>query len=356
MIARRTCAPVLLAAGLLGTAACSALLDWNDFTGGVGDGGADDGSHADGSVEGSTGDTGSDAPADTTPMACGTAMQCTASAPTGWTGPVELYVGPVAQGGAPSCGAGFEAAAVFDGNGGMLTAPLPTCSACGCGGAMNVTCTPPIMTFYVDTSCASPPFGTQTLSSSCSPTTYLGASAVTVSAPTATGGTCSTTGGTATITAPAWATVARACAPSSAPASGGCPSGELCAPGPASPFSSAECVMQPGSATACPAGYPSGPQVFFSGVDDNRGCSACACTGPTGGTCTIASPAIDTGCPTTGSTLSAPSACTAFMPPDTVKLASQPTVTGPGSCTLSGGGAPMGTAAGSGPTSFCCTP
>jgi len=81
VIARRTCAPLLLAVGLLGTAACSALLDWNDFTGGVGDGGGGDGSHADGSVDGSTGDTGSDAPTDTTPMACGTAMQCTASAP-----------------------------------------------------------------------------------------------------------------------------------------------------------------------------------------------------------------------------------------------------------------------------------
>jgi len=34
VIARRTCAPLLLAVGLLGTAACSALLDWNDFTGG----------------------------------------------------------------------------------------------------------------------------------------------------------------------------------------------------------------------------------------------------------------------------------------------------------------------------------
>jgi hypothetical protein len=355
-VIRRWTQAVLLAGGVVGAAGCSALLDWNDFSGGLGDGGAADASNADASVEGSTADTGSDGAAETAPpTACGAAMQCETSATAGWVGPVELYVAPAAQGAPPSCGTGFAATSVFDGNAG-LTAPPPTCSACSCGGVTGVTCTSPVMTFYVDDSCATPPYGTMTLSTSCTPTTYLGASAVTVSAPAASGGTCTTTGGTATITAPAWATVARACGPSSAPLSGTCASGEVCAPAPASPFSASECVMQGGVATACPAGYPSGPQVFYAGVDDERGCSSCECASPTGATCTIAAGAVDTDCLGSGGTLSAPSPCTAFSPPDPVKLNSSPTVADAGSCTLSGGGAPMGVANGSDATSFCCTP
>ena len=356
-MSRRGTCTVLLTVGLLGAGGCSALLDWNDFSGGLGDGGGTDGSFADGSVEGGGGEGGSDAPADSTPGTCGTGMQCATSAPAGWTGPVELYVAPVAQGAPPSCGAGFAATPVFDGNAGVLTAPPATCSTCSCGAVAGVTCTPPVMTFYLDNSCATPPYGTLTLSTSCTQTlTDVPAVAVTVSAPAPSGGSCATMGGTATSTAPAWGTGARACAPSSTPASGGCNPDAVCAPEPASPFATGECVMQMGAATACPAGYPSGPQVFYAGIDEGRGCSSCQCANPTGTTCTIASPAIDIQCPTAGGTLSAPSTCTAFTPPDTVKLASSPMVADAGSCALTGGGAPTGAATGASPTSFCCTP
>jgi hypothetical protein len=340
---------VLLVAGLVGMAGCSALLDWNDFSGGLGDGGGTEGGHADGSVEGSGGDTGSDAPADTTPVACGNDMQCTAAAPSGWTGPVELYMAPVAPGAPPACGAGFDATPVFDGNA-LLTAPPPACSACSCGAVTGETCDGPVMTLYFDSSCQNPA-GTQTVTSSCEPTTL--AQSVTVAAPVASGGTCAIDGGVATTTPPTWGNVARACAPTST-VTGSCPSGEVCGQTPASPFSSSACIMQPGVATACPQAYPTGPQVFYAGIDDARTCSACQCGAPTGAQCTIGSPAISN---CIGGSLNAPNACVAFTGPEPVVLATNPVLASAGTCAVTaGGGAPSGMASGSSPTSFCCAP
>lgn len=351
MIGRWTRA-VLLAGGLLGAAGCSALLDWNDFSGGLGDGGGKDGTTgAEGSVEGSAGDTGSDAPADTTPTSCGAAMQCATSAPAGWTGPVELYVAPLAQGAPPACGAGFDATPVFDGNGDLTASPA-TCSACSCGAVSGESCDGPVMSFFFDSSCSPPAIGTQTVTSSCEPTS-IAAQSVTVAAPLPSGGMCATIGGVATTTPPTWGQVARACAPTSTPA-GSCPGGEVCAPAPASPFSTSTCVLQTGTATTCPSAYPTGPQVFYAAVDDERTCSACLCGAPTGAQCTIASPAI-TNC--IGGSLNAPNACAAFAGPSPVTLASTPTLTSAGTCAVTaGGGAPTGMATGTTPTSFCCSP
>ena len=339
MIRRGTCT-VLLAAGLLGAGGCSALLDWNDFSGGLGDGGGTDGGGGEG---------GSDAPADSTPGTCGT--QCSTSAPAGWTGPVELYVAPVAQGAPPSCGTGFGATPTFDGNA-MLTAPQAMCSTCSCGAVTGESCDGPVMTFYIDSSCQNPA-GTQTVTSMCQPTTF--AQSVTVAAPVAAGGTCAATGGMATTIPPVWGQVARACAPTSTP-EGSCTAGQVCAPAPAAPFSASTCVMQTGTATTCPSAYPTGPQVFYAGVADMRTCSPCQCGAPTGAQCTIGSPAV-TNC--VGGSLNAPNACAAFTGPSPVKLTdpSQLVLANPGSCSVTaGGGASTGVATGAMPSSFCCTP
>jgi len=351
-VIRRWARAVLLTGGLLGVAGCSVLLDWNDFSGGVGDGGGKDGSNTtDGTVEGSPGDTGSDAPAETTTTACGTAMECATSAPAGWTGPVELYAATAGQGAPPSCGTGFDATPVFDGNA-MLTASPATCSACGCGAVSGESCDGPVMSFFFDSSCSPPAIGTQTVTSSCEPTS-IAAQSVTVAAPAAAGGMCTTTGGVATTTPTTWGQVARACAPTSTPM-GTCPSGDVCAPSPPAPFSTSLCVMQVGAATTCPSAYPTGPQVFYTAVDDERTCSACLCGAPTGAQCTIGSPAI-TNC--VGGSLNAPSTCVAFTGPSPVVLASTPTLASAGSCTVTaGGGAPTGMATATTPTSFCCSP
>jgi hypothetical protein len=331
---------------------CSVLLDWNDLTGGT-DSGTDAGT--DGAADTATGDSGPDSPFEGAPTTCTGSMGCVAAPPAGWSGPVELYTGTTAQGAAPACGAGFASTPSFDGNAG-LTAPAPTCTSCGCGSPAGGSCDGPVITFYVDSSCTnvvpiSPT--TETVSSSCGATNPL-VQYVTVAAPVATGGTCTATGGTATTAPAVWSQVARACSSSSTPVGGGCGAGRVCAPVPGSAFSTSTCVLQAGVATACPASYPTGPQVFYSGLEDQRACSACQCSGPTGATCTIGTPAI-TSC-IDSTTLDAPNACTALANPDTFKLASTPTLSSPGSCTVSGGGTPTGSATATGPTSFCCAP
>jgi hypothetical protein len=314
----------LLASVALGAGGCSALLDWNDFSGG------DDGG---------------------TVATCAAPQQCTAAAPAGWSGPVELYTAPTGQGAPPACGSGFDSTPAFDGNG-DLSAPPVSCSPCSCGVATGVTCVAPAMTFYLDDSCGTP-ISTMIPSSTCTPTT-LGAMSVTVGLPTASAGACAALGGMATATTATWGTVARACVPSASPASGGCDPGQVCAPAASSPFSTRGCVVQSGVASACPAGFPAGPQVFYSGLDDQRACSACTCSPPNGGACTIDSPAIETGCLASTGTLSAPSACMSFTGPVPVKLIAQPTLVDAGVCALTGGGAPSGMADGTGAMSFCC--
>jgi hypothetical protein len=120
-------------------------------------------------------------------------------------------------------------------------------------------------------------------------------------------------------------------------------------------------VMQSSAVTSCPPEYPTLAGVFYGGVDDQRGCSPCQCTTPTGGSCTISAPAVNAyvtpGCNTPpAAQLDAPTACTAFNPPELVMLAATPTVVSSGTCSLIGGGVPGGVATPTEPTSFCCAP
>jgi hypothetical protein len=332
------------------TSACSALLDWS-FTGGLGDAGAGDGGETDASSSDATTDVTADVTSDGSEASpspdvlvpCGSGGTCASNAPPGWMGPVSLYVG---AGAPPACDA--DASSLFDGKG-DLVAPAASCTSCGCGGATGVSCAPPVVTGFDAPGCSSGGT-TQTISSSCTP---ILAAAVTVAVPQPTGS-CTPSGGVATTTPPAWMTQARACPVSP---SGTCSGGALCVP--AQPASNAVCVMQPGAATACPAGYPSGPQIFYTGVDDARGCTTCTCGAVSGVTCTIASPAVGAfdspTCTTTPTvSLSAPSACTSLGTSLFVELVATPVLSGQGSCTTSGGGAPTGTATGTGAASFCC--
>ena len=331
------------------TSACSALLDWSDYTGGLGDAGAGDGGGADGAPSDATTDAASDgseaAPPSDVVIPCSGGGSCAANAPSNWMGPVSLYVG---AGAPPACAGG--AASLFDGKGDLI-APAATCTSCGCGAATGVSCAAPVLTGFEAPDCSSGGT-TQTVSSSCGGPIL--ATAVTVAAPQPTGS-CTPSGGAATVMPPVWDTQARACAVSP---SGTCSGGELCVPAQAS--SPSVCIMQPGAAMACPTTYPSGPQIFYTGLDDGRGCSACTCAA-SGATCTIASPAIDvyedptcTSAPT--ATLSAPSACTTLGTSLFVQLVAAPMLSGQGTCATSGGGTPTGTATGMGATSFCCLP
>lgn len=349
----RPLATLVVLGAVCSTAACSVLLDWSDFTGGTGEAGAD---AAVGAFDAGGHDAAGNPDSDGSVTTC--SLTCETAPPPGWTGPVALSVTPASQGAAPPCGAGFDATPAFDGYA-DLTASAPTCSACSCDAPSNVGCSGPTMAFYLEGTCTTPTGNPLTVSSSCSTTPFT-AQGVTLTGPAAAGGTCPSSGGALTAATPTWGQVARACGPSSAPAQDSCGAGQVCAPSPSAPFSSGACVMQAGMATACPAAYPSGPQLFYAGVDDARACTPCACAGPAGGTCSSPTPAVDIAvtpvCAVTMGTLDAPSTCMSFQGLEFVTLASLPTLTDPGTCTLAGGGAPTGTASGAGATSFCCEP
>jgi hypothetical protein len=210
------------------------------------------------------------------------------------------------------------------------------------------------MTFYADDKCNNVYGNPLTVTGTCA-TSPLGAFGATVAAPQATGGACAASGGVASTTPPTWEQIARACVGSAPSGQADCNAGQVCAPTPSSPFATQLCVVQPRAVTACPPEYPSGPQVFYAGVDDKRGCSTCQCAGPTGGACTIANPAIEA-CTPPGGTWSSPGTCAPITGPEPVRLASgsTPTLVDAGTCTLTDGGVPVGAASGNGATSFCC--
>src|SRR5205085_2920382 len=64
---------------------------------------------------------------------------------------------------------------------------------------------------------------------------------------------------------------------------GGCGAGFVCAP----PVGASEkrCITTAGDAGCPDAGAYSVRYQYFAGVLDARGCGACVCEGPTGGTC-----------------------------------------------------------------------
>ena len=333
---------------------CSVLLDWSDYTGGLGDGGGDGGPGTDGSPGDATNDAdanieASDSAAADVVVPCGSGGSCAASAPSGWMGPVALYAGTAA---APACDA--SASSLFDGMG-NLSAPAPTCSTCSCGTA-SASCAAPVVSIYEGASCSGNPTTTGTPSTSCTISAELLLALVSVSAPALTGS-CAPGTSTPTTTPPSWGMVARAC-PLSGGTPGGCSTGATCEP--PQPASTSVCVMQTGAATSCPSSYPSGPQIFYTGVMDGRGCAACTCSAPAGASCTIASPAVDTytqpGCTTPDLMLSAPSSCTAVTEDIALELVASPMLSGTAACAVSGGGTPTGMALPTGATSFCCLP
>lgn len=336
--------PLAAAAACLG--GCSALLDWGDFSGGMGDagGGADASTVLPGGDGGDAGESG-----DASSGTCGT---CWPAAPSGWTGPVSLYVGAAA----PPC----SKPAFGEGFGGLQASPA-TCASCFCESPAGVDCAEPVMSFYVETTCnvANPAGGSLSVGLSCA-STPLGTQAVKVAAPQISGGTCAADGGAPTTPQVSWKTTGVYACPA-AKSSGTCAAGGVCASPP--PSGVPLCVTQPGVAASCPGAYPNGPSVFYTGADDTRGCSTCTCGPPSGGSCSIASPAVDTYGITdikcvspAASQLDAPNACAPLTGPDAVMLIAVPTLVSAGACAVSGGGQPTGGATPTGAQSFCCAP
>jgi hypothetical protein len=310
-----------------------------------------------------------------------------AEAPADWTGPFALYDGPPS--GDKGCPTAFPTH-MYGGNGTLTAAPA-TCTACTCAaptgqqcniGSIDVgdsTCSgsgdctgPQTMpagwngACYYNSdgwaggvaTCGTQPAGHST----CDAGTAACNQSIKVDVLTVAGGSCTASTSTPTVAQPSWGTLGEACG-GAATVTTGCNAGHACLPKPKDPFVSGLCVQKDG-VNACPpvAGSPFTQQhIFYAGVDDTRGCSACACTSPTGGTCS----ASVTWYPTTNCTGTAVgTANLTTTTPACIALASNPAVgsrkgtfTPPsGSTCTPSGGQPSGTAAPNGATTFCCVP
>lgn len=110
--------------------------------------------------------------------------------------------------------------------------------------------------------------------------------------------------------------------------------------------------------------YPSDSfdgEAAGGGIVDDRGCTACSCSPPTGGTCALDIDVwSDAGCATTKvATLTAPAYCTDLVNNPDVRQISATTVlppTGSACAAVAGGGVPTGSVTLGGATTVCCLP
>lgn len=328
-------------------AACSLVTSYDGFTGGRPDAGSDAAPGADASDEGAAAD-GSDAPSGP----CGSAsLACAPAVPAGWAGPAILYdkVGPPLAS-PPACPGAYPAPGL-DGFA-QLSAPAATCT-CDCGTPQGGSCGNASVTLYDDPGCQTPCDGPVSVengtcsqfTTSCPSPVYLA-----VTAPYATGGTCSPTLSSDVPTA-AWSEIGRAC--SVAPAQpAACAGGGTCVPAPPVPFDGSLCVFSAGE-VPCPTGSAyTARHVFYAGVDDSRACGACSACTVTGSKCTGSITPYTGGCSTSVSPVPFGTACQSESLP--AGLEGNATFT-PGTC----GGAvstPSGGAAGTSPSTVCCAP
>ncbi len=153
---------------------------------------------------------------------------------------------------------------------------------------------------------------------------------------------------------PTWGRMARQCRLDPLP-EGGCDGNQVCVPRPPEGFAS--CLYVQGEHPACPAEYPA-HMVFYTGVNDGRGCGACQCAAPEGAECAaIVTAFSDSAC---GSLVvsvlvtAAEPTCQDVVSGTALGSAEAWMVTDvSGSCAQSGG-APFGEIAPADPLTLCC--
>lgn len=294
--------------------------------------------------------------------------QCVPRSPPGWSEPVLLWSGAEAET-APTCPTwapqGYPAGHA------ELTVPTFTCGSCACDPAAGscelpatITAQSQFLCTGVATSFDPPPGWTGACTSvnaipagqlcGGSPCAYsIGMAPLTLNESG-----CTPTVVNPPVSPPAWTTKASTCVGEIV---GTCTSpGEICAPVlPPPPPGFTICIGTSGDRT-CPVEF-SEKHVFYDHFDDSRACSACACSTPTGGSCTGKISIFNDGdCSSqidiVTITSTAPSFC--FSLPPGAALASKssgPLTHTPGTCAASGGEA-MGTAVPVEPSTFCCRP
>jgi hypothetical protein len=302
---------------------------------------------------------------------CSPVTTCVPSVPFGWSGFAALFEGVPAQ--EPSCPGTFPSPNPYVGHH-TASAGSATCTACACAAATGQACNPPLELTVGNMTCGnvSNVKGTLTQPAGWNGACYssngfsggkvdcLGGPcnvSITSPAPTVTGGSCAANGGQATLPPLSWAILGKACGDS--PVGGGCGGGNICQPKPPLPFLPGLCIYKPGD-QSCPAGPFAQKHVFYEAASDTRGCAACSCGAPVGGSCTISMSIYSDPFQNTCNSI-----VTTFNAGDCANLNGNPAVYGRkamvtqqpagGTCAPSGG-QPNGTVTPTEPTTFCCAP
>jgi hypothetical protein len=276
-------------------------------------------------------------------------VACVASTPQGWVGPVEVYAGSAP----PSCAGAFPT--TVGAGGAQPQQAAAVCSTCTCGAPSTSlsSCTGAsgLQVYYVGGSVAmSCTAGAEVpWTGACEQPTRDFAMRATVP------GSCQASTQMPTIPPPAWATSYVAC---QAPAvdAGTCASGQVCAPLNEPGFGAMRCIANTGGAVACPPGAYSVQTVVYTGFQDTRDCSPCAC----GDTVIPCNATVDlftsTDCSGTPNSLGG-STCLAPNAGGSATLASAG-APNPGQATACGvtQSTATGAVSGTGPFTICCIP
>jgi hypothetical protein len=300
--------------------------------------------------------------------------QCVPKEPVGWFPPALLWFGPPEE--APDCPASAPAVG-YEGHA-DLSVELFRCDGCACD-PPAVSCALPVAWSAADTPiCPAGPDAQRTPFAA--PDPWDGACTTDNAIPAGQacpGGPCTQSldipaplvisGPCASRTVPlpgtqrgepSWKTLARACVGTASPQ---CTDPALtCAPAPpaveapAQPFLT--CIFRDGE-QACPVEYPD-QHLFYTGLDDTRGCTPCSCGEPDGASCTVlASTFSDEACLTVVAALlvrSNDAACTSLVDGTALGSKSATVVnTVPGACAAAGGEA-FGEVTPTGAGTFCC--
>jgi hypothetical protein len=218
---------------------------------------------------------------------CDAGQLCATTIPEGWLGPVAFWQAKAGQQEAPpDCPTGYRDPRDLHRE---LQAPAPACT-CTCAAEGQGCNNSAAVSIYSDLNCGNECAKPTALA--CSTVSGCNGNQGTIRAakPTPSGGTCRASL-TSEIEAATWQYEARICQLDSTDLlETACSDGSgLCAPTPGLPYPSQLCVVRvvaEGQALpACPDQYPNGGDALYTSFSDERGCSACACDGPSGGSC-----------------------------------------------------------------------
>ncbi|MBW2529419.1 MAG: hypothetical protein JRI23_34905, partial [Deltaproteobacteria bacterium] len=285
---------------------------------------------------------------------CCTDWSCVDGTFSSWIGPVAVYTGTDQ---ALSC-PGLWPDEEIDGGTGSITAPPASCTSCSCSSPSGVGCSGSI-TVYTGASCTGTSYGAA-LTGSCQavPSASLLHDSARGAAETASGGSCTPSGGVATVTPPTYATRILLCGgPVLGAGCGG--AGSICTPPAPAGFDQTLCIYRNGNRTCSGLGPFTEKRSLEEEIVDTRDCSSCTCGTPTGASCSGGStqvyyPYTTTSCSGNSQSVSHNGSCTNLSGNPGRMDYTPGTATG-GSCSPSGG-APTGGAYDGGLTTLCCIP